>query len=536
MKATISSFSFWWFVFFWGILCLAQAWWTPIHLDEAYYWCYSQELDWGYFDHPPMVAIWIKISSFFSSGILGVRLLTILTLIASFYLIYQLLEPQKETSFPKQLAFWGIVFCLPLFHIYGFITTPDVPLLFFGVLFFTFYKQVLEDGKWSDFLLWGIIMGLLLWSKYHAALLILFILISNPKLFLRPQTYVAGALGLLIWSPHLYWQYEHDWMSFNYHLSERAHNSKWFHPLEFIGNALLIFNPFFIGFFIQVLKKRWQNDFERGLYFTLFGFIFFFALQTLRDHVQPQWLVLTYIPFVILLLNNFEIRQWNYLKKAFWVILPILILAHVFLSVDLLPKDLDIFRKEALAQKIKKETGEKPVVFINSYRKAAMYRWYTGEYAHSYNTADNRKNQFNIWQTDTIFNKKEVFIYGMGKANNALDNKKTTIQNYLSYDKVKIKIISSTQIEIENPYAYPLTFSDENLQLYLVLFKAKKILKQDAVPLKEQLVIPSNTSTTVHLDLSTYSFENADSYGFGVKKTPWKVSSVYYKNTIPLGQ
>ncbi len=29
--------------------------------DESYYWLYSQDLKWNYFDHPPMVAIWIRL-------------------------------------------------------------------------------------------------------------------------------------------------------------------------------------------------------------------------------------------------------------------------------------------------------------------------------------------------------------------------------------------------------------------------------------------------------------------------------------------
>jgi len=31
--------------------------------DESYYWLYGQQLKWNYFDHPLMVAVWIKIFS-----------------------------------------------------------------------------------------------------------------------------------------------------------------------------------------------------------------------------------------------------------------------------------------------------------------------------------------------------------------------------------------------------------------------------------------------------------------------------------------
>jgi len=34
------------------VLNVMQAWLTELDPDEAYYWIYSRQLDWGYFDHP----------------------------------------------------------------------------------------------------------------------------------------------------------------------------------------------------------------------------------------------------------------------------------------------------------------------------------------------------------------------------------------------------------------------------------------------------------------------------------------------------
>ncbi len=43
-----------------AVISLFQAGFTELMDDEAYYWVYSRHLDWGYFDHPPMVALLIK--------------------------------------------------------------------------------------------------------------------------------------------------------------------------------------------------------------------------------------------------------------------------------------------------------------------------------------------------------------------------------------------------------------------------------------------------------------------------------------------
>ena len=42
------------------VLNLLQAHFTELIFDEAYYWHYAQNMAWGYFDHPPMVALMIK--------------------------------------------------------------------------------------------------------------------------------------------------------------------------------------------------------------------------------------------------------------------------------------------------------------------------------------------------------------------------------------------------------------------------------------------------------------------------------------------
>src|SRR5215212_4075477 len=47
---------------------LALAFGTELGNDEAYYWLYSQYLQWNYFDHTPMVALTIRV--FTANGLL----------------------------------------------------------------------------------------------------------------------------------------------------------------------------------------------------------------------------------------------------------------------------------------------------------------------------------------------------------------------------------------------------------------------------------------------------------------------------------
>src|SRR5215471_5426470 len=60
-------------------LRLLTAAWTPLTFDEAYYWLWSKHLAFGYYDHPPMVALVIRAGTLIGGDTeLGVRLFSIL--------------------------------------------------------------------------------------------------------------------------------------------------------------------------------------------------------------------------------------------------------------------------------------------------------------------------------------------------------------------------------------------------------------------------------------------------------------------------
>ena len=72
---------------------VALRFWTAIHsdfeTDEPYYWLWSHGLAAGYFDHPPMIAYFIRTGTlFFGDTILGIRSMAILAMLAASVLVY----------------------------------------------------------------------------------------------------------------------------------------------------------------------------------------------------------------------------------------------------------------------------------------------------------------------------------------------------------------------------------------------------------------------------------------------------------------
>ena len=190
----------------WLIINLITAFSTELYPDEAYYWMYSEFLDWGYFDHPPGVALLIKLFSFLGQNELAVRLPSILMMSATLWLTFKLTKVNAHLFFLTAFSIFSL-------NTISFLTLPDTPFLFFGVLFIYVYKSYLENKTLSYSILLGIIGTLMLYSKYHGILIIGFALLSNLKLLKEPKTYLTGIVILVLFLPHLWWQYENDFPS-----------------------------------------------------------------------------------------------------------------------------------------------------------------------------------------------------------------------------------------------------------------------------------------------------------------------------------
>ena len=63
---------------------------TPLTFDEAYYWTWSKHLAFGYYDHPPMVALVIRAGTMIAGDTeLGVRLVSVLLALPMSFAVYR---------------------------------------------------------------------------------------------------------------------------------------------------------------------------------------------------------------------------------------------------------------------------------------------------------------------------------------------------------------------------------------------------------------------------------------------------------------
>jgi len=188
--------------------------------DEAYYWVWSKALAFGYPDHPPMVAFWIRAgTALLGDTTLGVRLLGPLATAAGSLLLWR----AAEDLLPGRRA--GVVAVVLanatlLFGIGAATMTPDTPLLFFWTAALFGCARLLATGQARWWAVVGVAAGLAAASKYTAVLLtpaVLLWLLAVPALrpwLRRPAPWLAALAALAVFAPVLAWNADHGWVSF----------------------------------------------------------------------------------------------------------------------------------------------------------------------------------------------------------------------------------------------------------------------------------------------------------------------------------
>lgn len=398
----------------WIVLGILQAALTDLRDDEAYYRIYSFFPARGYFDHPPFVAAFVKAGMYLFPGAFGIRFFFLLFNILTVYFLEKLL-PAKNP-----FLFYAILLSMALIQLGGYMAAPDTLLIFFTALFFYLYKLFTQKASWINTLNLGFAAAALIYSKYHGVLVLLFTLLSDRYLFKNYKVYVAGALTLLLYMPHLYWQYQHDWVSFRYHLFESNVNPyKISYSLSYLAGQFLLAGPL-AGFLLlpAAFLHKPERRVEWAMYFTMAGTYLFFFLSSFRGKVEANWPFHALVPVIVLSFAFLaEQDKWRkLLLKLVPVTLVLVVLLRVIMIADIVPwqpvkKQLHAWKD--WPQQMKAKTGGIPAVFNSSYQQASQYGFHAGgmQLAYSLNYYKGRKNQFNYIALDMFLLGQPVYFF-----------------------------------------------------------------------------------------------------------------------------
>jgi hypothetical protein len=492
------------FVLFFSLIALAvlQTFKLELWNDEAYYWVFSQNLDWGYLDHPPMTALLIKLGTLlFGKNEFGVRFFFVVSFLGSIFTIYKLCN-KKDLGLLVM-----IILSLTALNIGGILAVPDNPLIFFTGLFFVVLKKYIEEDNFLNSIFVALISACLIYSKYHSILIIIVAIFSFPQVLKRKSFYGIIALCILLLAPHIYWQIKNDYPSLQYHLFERSMKS---YKIEFTLNYLLaqffITGPLISWMFFYVIFKESANfsGIEKYYRNVFYVFFFFFFAMSFKGKTEANWTAPAMVPAIVLL-NDYikkQTKMFVLFKKLFYPALLILFVAKLQMCFNIIPQ-LSRLRNEWSGNKtwanlIYNKTKNTPVVFLNSYQKPSQFMFYSNGLASSYNNVEGRRNQYEYWKYNEEFRGKPVwFIHGwrdnswdsivVPNSENVFLKKIKNYQSFLRFYFIPTNknIVGkpSQEIEVELNYKnfnsiFPWQVEDKSQYFYMCyqLFKEDKLI------------------------------------------------------------
>ncbi len=321
--------SFWFWAAAMTALRIAVLILSPANLgpDEAQYWFWSRDLDFGYFSKPPMIAWAIAATtSVFGNAEWAVRLSAPIFHFGAGAFIYRM----ARMHFDQRTAFWAGLgwLTLPGVILSSFVITTDAPLLFFwsGGLYFLFRiisRSANAGGPPAllDVSGLGVMIGLGLLSKYamlfFIAALFVSVIISPPvrKALLQAGSLITALIAASLAATNIYWNAAHDFQT----LSHTAANANWsaslFQPAKLASFVIQQFAvagiiPFAVLLFAAIrwrppLATRWKMTTLLVFALTPLAIV---AAQAFISRAHANWAAAAY-PSTILFVTVWLFRQ-----------------------------------------------------------------------------------------------------------------------------------------------------------------------------------------------------------------------------------
>src|SRR6266446_2332097 len=193
-----------------------------LRTDEAYYWTWSKENVLSFLDHPPMIAWFIRFgTAIFGDTNFGVRFAGVLAMLVTQLLLADMVRRVTHdvravviaVLMPEAALYYGLLMAK---------VAPDVALIPFAVAMVWAMVRLNESGDGRWWLAAGLFAGLSLLSKFTVVMMLpaiaAFALVPDwrRRWLLNPYPWCAALIAVVVFSPVLIWNAQHDWASFRF--------------------------------------------------------------------------------------------------------------------------------------------------------------------------------------------------------------------------------------------------------------------------------------------------------------------------------
>ena len=285
-----------------------------LFFDEAYYWGWAQELAWGYYSKPPMVAWLISCSTrLLGDSEFAIRLWASILYPACALVIYAI--GRRLFAEDKHVALMGAI-CFATLPVVGFGTwfmTTDAPLLFFWAVALLCYVIALQSNLWRHWLALGLALGLGMLSKYSMVFfvfaMVVHLLMTGQlwQCMRNPKPYVAGCLTLAVLAPNLWWNWAHDFSSYRHtaeisQLDRAGFNLQ--NLLTFVAAQFGLFGVLFLGGLLLAARRAepiWRNRSLTLLACFSFTPLVLFSILAFSSRAFANWAAFSYVAAALLI-------------------------------------------------------------------------------------------------------------------------------------------------------------------------------------------------------------------------------------------
>ena len=314
---------------------------SPIELsvDEAQYWHWSRNLDFGYFTKPPLIAWTIAITTgIFGNEEWAVRLSSPIFHFLTSIVLWKC--GQLAFGFNAGRIAALIWIFTPAASLGSFIISTDTPLIFFWALSLLFLFKTFKNSSYSLALGLGICVGLAFLSKYAALYFIIFFMIwwtlydRGFDLDIKRILIVIFA-SLIVASSNIYWNYLNDFVTVNHTVSNADLSEiqlNYNNVINFVSSQLLVFGPIiFLIFLLLVFDSFVKNKKLALLAMLSLPIIILIIIQSSLKIANPNWAVTSYVAASLLLSFYVTSSRSNFLRFTFnsGLLLNLIISAYI---------------------------------------------------------------------------------------------------------------------------------------------------------------------------------------------------------------
>ena len=387
-------------------------------VDEAHYVLYGRYLDLSYFDHPPLVG-WVQfaLARIFGENLYGARIGAVLAGIVASGGIYVLIQRATADRRAALLSVFALNVSF-LFNALFLMLMPDSLLLGLLVPIIFVTLAIERENSISNWLLLGLLLGLSGLSKYTAVLFLVpiaayFFCHRRFDLFITPKMLPGILLALVLITPVVIWNIDHEWISFSYQSGHVVGSGtlKWSSLGQSVVSQFGAYSPLLFPLAYYGLFRALRSKTNLLFLSALFGLVLivFFTYASCYKRALPHWSSLFYLLFIPIGSYYLYLRQgfWKkYLVLALAISLLVTLTAYAELAWKFIPmgdyksihRDIYGFDK-VMAQANRLITNpQRQGIAVTNWTVASRVLYYNSPYPSKVFLIDNRFDQFDLWQ------------------------------------------------------------------------------------------------------------------------------------------